>query len=71
MLDTVAHYHFMQFQGKLVYWICENGKKNHFGPDFDPFWLKFGPKKKILVGFISTKYYTLLQAIIVCNFKEN
>ena len=48
MLDTVAHYHFMQFQGKLVYWICENGKKNHFGPDFDPFWLKFGPKKNFL-----------------------
>ena len=33
-------------------------KKNYFGPDFDPFWLKFGPKK-------------MLQAIIVCNFKEN
>ena len=26
----------------------ENGKKSYFGPDFDPFWLKFGPKKNLL-----------------------
>ena len=30
----------------------------------------FAPQK-IFVGFTSTKYYTLLQAITVCTFKKN
>ena len=49
----------------------ENGQKPRFGLDFDPFWTKFGPPKKIFVGFTSTRCYVLFQAIIVCNFKEN
>ena len=44
MLDIVASYHCMQFQGRLTNQTWENGKKPSF---------------------------TLLQAIIVCNLKEN
>ena len=35
---------------------------------------RFGPNvvpKNLFVGFTSTRCYALLQAIIVCNFKEN
>ena len=49
----------------------ENGKKKlilgliltRFGPNVVP--------KNLFVGFTSTRCYALLQAIIVCNFKEN
>ena len=41
MLDIVASYHCMQFQGKLINQTWENGKKNKF---WDWFWPKFGPK---------------------------
>ena len=37
----------------------ENGKKN---PNFGP--------KIFFMGFTSIRCYTLLQAIIICNFKE-
>ena len=36
MLDIVASYHFMQFQGKLMNQTFENGKKPSFGSDFGP-----------------------------------
>ena len=50
----------------------ENGKKPNFGADFGSFWPKFGPPPpQIFMSFISTRCYTLLQAIIVSNFKEN
>ena len=32
MLDFVASYHHMQFQGKIMIQTQENGKKPHFGP---------------------------------------
>ena len=35
-----------------------------------PFWPKFGPKD-FFCGFTSTRYCTLLKAVIVCYFKEN
>ena len=63
MLEIVASYHCMQFQDKLMNQTRKYGKKPSFGADFG---LKF-----FFVGFASTRYYTLLQAIIVCNFKEN
>ena len=47
----------------------ENGRKPHFGPQFGPFWPKFGPKI-FFVGFTPI-YYTLLQAIIAWNLQEN
>ena len=29
--------------------IWENGKKNSFGPNFDPFWPKFGPPNSFFI----------------------
>ena len=37
MLDIVASYHYMQFQGSLMNQTWENGKKPSFGHDFGPF----------------------------------
>ena len=48
----------------------ENGKKPIFGPDFGTFGPNFVPKF-VFVYFISTRYYKLMQAIIVCNLKKN
>ena len=67
MLDIVASYQCMQFQGKLMNRTWENCKKLSFGPNFGP---NLVPKI-FFVGFTSTTYYTLLQAIIPCNSKEN
>ena len=33
MLDIIATYHYVQFQGKLMIQIQENSEKPHFGPD--------------------------------------
>ena len=35
MLDIVASYHCMQFQGKQMIQTQENDEKPHFGPDLD------------------------------------
>ena len=37
MLDIVASYHGMQFQGKLKNQTWENGKTPSFEPNFGPF----------------------------------
>ena len=37
MLDVVASYHCMQFQGKRMIQTRGNGKKHHFGLDLGPF----------------------------------
>ena len=44
MLDIVASYHCMQFQGKLMNQTWENDKKPSFVPDFGPFGTNMGPK---------------------------
>ena len=44
MLDIVASYHCMQFQGKLMNQTWEKGKKFSFRPDFGPFGPYLGPK---------------------------
>ena len=44
-----------------------NCKKPNSGPDFG----QSGPKTFFIVGFTSTRCYTLLQAIIVFSLKEN
>ena len=36
MLDIIASYDCMQFQGKLMIQTQENGEKPHFGPKFGP-----------------------------------
>ena len=44
MLEILASYHCMQFQGKLMSQTWENGKKPSFGADFSPFGPHLGPK---------------------------
>ena len=61
ILGIIASYRCMQFQGKPMNQTWENGKKHSFGTDFG----SFGPH------FTSTTCSALLQAIVVCNFKEN
>ena len=70
MLEIVASYHCMLFQEKLMNQTWKNGKKLILGlilacscPNL--------VTKNIFEGFTSTRCYALLQAIIVCNFKEN
>ena len=70
MLDIVASYHCMQFQGKLTNQTWENGKKPSFVTDFDTCGPNLGPKY-FFIDSTSTSHSTLLQAITVCNFKEN
>ena len=36
MLNIVASYHYMQFQGRLMILTQENGEKPHCGPDLGP-----------------------------------
>ena len=45
----------------------ENGKKPSSGPDFGPFGPILG-QNQFLTSFTATESYTLLQAIIACNF---
>ena len=44
MVDIVASYHCMQFQGKLMNQTWENGKKPSFGTDFGPFGPNVDPR---------------------------
>ena len=69
-LDIVLSYHLIQFKGKLMIQTSENGKKSNLGPDFGPLWPKFGHQNFFFVFFSSTIFYTLLQTIIACNFKD-
>ena len=48
----------------------KNGQKPSARLNFGSFWPKFGPLLNFFVGFISTRCYELLQAIILCNFTE-
>ena len=43
MLDIVASYHCMQFQGKLTNQTWENGKKPSFATDFETYVTNLGP----------------------------
>ena len=45
-------------------------QKTSFRPDFDT-WARVWASKFFFEHFTSTRCYKLLQAIIVCNFKEN
>ena len=42
MLNIIASFDCMQFQGKLMNQTWENGKKPGFGPDFDAFGQNLG-----------------------------
>ena len=70
MLDIVANYHCTQFQEKIMNQNWENAGK----PSARSNLLPFGPNlvlKTFFVAFNSTRCYPLLEAITVCNFKEN
>ena len=54
MLDIVASYHCMQFQGKLKNQTWENGKKPSFGIDFGPLAQIWSPKI-FFMDFTSTR----------------
>ena len=60
MLDIVASYHCMQFQGKLMNQTCENGKKPILGTDFSPFGLNskiwFRQSLDIMVSYHHVQY---------------
>ena len=60
----------MEFKGKLMNPTDKKktGKKTNFGSDF---LAHIWSPKILFVDFTSARCYTLLQAIIVCNFKEN
>ena len=70
MLDIVASYDCMQFQGKLMKQTLENDKKPSLGTDFGTFWPKFGrpffPPLKNLSSPVS-RYYGQLPA---CTISE-
>ena len=54
IVDIVASYNCMQFQGKLKNQTWENGKKKpSLGTKFDPFGPNVGPKK-FFIDFTST-----------------
>ena len=44
MLDIIASYHYMRFQGKLMNQTSENGRKPSFGLNVGPFGPNLGPK---------------------------
>ena len=54
MLDIVASYHCMQFQGKIMNQIWGNGKKPSFGPNFGPSGPNLG--QQILVSYRHVQY---------------
>ena len=67
MLNIVASYHRIQFHGKLMIQTREYGEKPHFGPDLGSLDPNSGP----LTFFYKSSTWTLFQAIILCNLKEN
>ena len=60
MLDIVASYHRIQFQGKLMIKTKENSEKPHFGPDLGP----LGPNSSRQIFFIKlvVRHYSTLSA---------
>ena len=61
----------MQFKGKLMNQTLEMVKKLILGLILARFNPNLAPPIFFFVGFTSTKCYTLLEAIIICNFMEN
>ena len=66
MLDIVATYHYIHFQGKLMNQTSEKGKKKKktsFRAHFSLFWPKFGHQKKFCV------FYLYLMLCIVASYQ--
>ena len=47
MLDIVASYHCIQFQGEIMIHTKENGQKPHFRPDLDLLGQNLGSQKNV------------------------
>ena len=63
MLDIVANYHCLQFQGKYMIQTEENGEETHFGPDFRPIGPNSGRQVFFLFLALSvTRYYGQLSS---------
>ena len=69
MLYIFASYHCMQFQRRPIKQTWKNDRKPSFRINLAQIFPAL--PKKFFWSFASAKYYALLQAIIVCNFKEN
>ena len=74
MLDIVASYHCMHFQGKLMMQTLENSEKPHFWPDLGPLgpifffskiWLR--ESLDIIVSYSHVGY----QKILMIQSREN
>ena len=62
-------YHFTS--NKITKYRHKKLRKTKLGAQFWPLWSKFGSKIFFFHDFTSATSYTLVQAIIVCSFKEN
>ena len=71
MLDIVANYHCMQFQGKLMNQTSENVQKLSFGPDFDPFGTNSGYQIFFVQKSGSVSQWISWSAIIMYNIRKN
>ena len=69
-LNIFPSYHARQFKGKLLSQTKKKSEKLTFGSNFDPFGPNLGPKF-FFRSFTSTRRQTLVQAIILGNFKRN
>ena len=69
MVEIVASYHCMQFQGKLMIQTQENGEKAHFGSDLGPLDLNSGRENSFFKNLASsvTRYHGQLSS---CTISE-
>ena len=67
MLNIVASYHCIQFQGKLMIQTQENGEKPHFGPDLGLLGPKSGREFFFLKNLASsvTRYHGQLSSCTI------
>ena len=73
MLGIVPSCNLVQYQGKLMTQPWKDGKNCNFEPNLGPknFSHGFYLYQQFNAGFTSTSSQALLQAIILCNLKEN
>ena len=64
MLDIVASYNLVQYQGELMMQPWKNGKNPNYKPNLEH------PPPIFLTGVTSTSSLILFQAIILCIFQE-
>ena len=65
MLDIVASYHCMQFQGKLKNQTWENSKKPSFGPEFGPFCPNLGHQFFFSKTWLVARYHGQLSSYTI------